>query len=78
MKKQTIQQRLDYWQKLLPTGTVWFAPQLTCRFVTVKGISYDKNLGVVIVHYARKDAPGKIFQEKAGAFYNYIVDKKVK
>lgn len=42
-----------------------------------KGISYDKSIGVVVVHYAREDAPGKVFKEKAGAFFNYIVVRQV-
>lgn len=77
MERQTIQQQVEYWQRLLPTGSVWFAPQLTCMYATIKGISYDKSIGVVIVHYAREDAPGKVFKEKAGAFFNYIVSQQV-
>lgn len=77
MERQTIQQQVGHWQRLLPTGSVWFAPQLTCRYVTIKGISYDKSIGVVVVHYAREDAPGKVFKEKAGAFFNYIVSQQV-
>lgn len=77
MEQQTIQQQLDYWKRLLPTGSVWLTQQLTCRFVTVKGISYDKSIGVVVVHYAREDASGKVFKEKAGAFFNYIVSQQV-
>lgn len=77
MERQTIQQQVKHWQRLLPTGSVWFAPQLTCRYVTIKGISYDKSIGVVIVHYAREDAPGKVFKENAGAFFNYIVSQQV-
>lgn len=77
MKQQTIQQRLEHWQRLLPTDSVWLTQQLTCRLVTVKGVFYDKTIGCVIVHYAREDAPGKIFQEKAGAFFNYIVSQQV-
>ena len=77
MERQSMQQQLEYWQRLLPVGSVWFAPQLTCRLVTIKGISYDKSIGVVVVHYAREDAPGKVFKEKAGAFFNYIVVHQV-
>ena len=77
MEQQTIQQQLDYWKRLLPTGSVWLTQQLTCRFVTVKGISYDKSIGVVIVNYAREDAPERIFKEKVGAFFNYIVEYQV-
>ena len=78
MAKHTIKQQIRYWMKLLPTNSVWLTSQLTCKYVTVKGVYYDNNIDCVIVHYAREDAPGNIFQEKAGAFYNYIVDKKVK
>ena len=77
MERQTVQQQLDYWKRLLPIGSVWLTQQLTCRFVTIKGISYDKSIGVVIVHYAREDAPGKVFKEKAGAFFNYMVSQQV-
>lgn len=77
MEQQTIQQQLDYWKRLLPTGSVWLTQQLTCRLVTVRGISYDKNIGVVVVHYTREDSSGKIFQENAGAFFNYIVSQQV-
>lgn len=77
MEQQTIQQQLDYWKRLLPIGSVWLTQQFTCRFVTIKGIYYDKNIGVVIVHYAREDAPGKVFKENAGAFFNYIVSQQV-
>ena len=77
MERQTVQQQLDYWKRLLSIGSVWLTQQLTCRFVTIKGISYDKSIGVVIVHYAREDAPGKVFKEKAGAFFNYIVEYQV-
>ena len=77
MERQTMQKQLDYWQRLLPVGSVWLANQLSCRFVTVKGISYDKVTGYIIVQYTREDSPGKIFQEKAGAFYNYIVSHQV-
>lgn len=73
MERQTMQQQLDYWRGLLPVGSVWFAPQLTCRFVTIKGISYDRVTGYLMVHYIREDAPDAVFQEKVGAFYNYIV-----
>ena len=78
MERQTMQQQLEYWQGLLPVGSVWFAPQLTCRFVTVKGISYDRVTGYLMVHYTRKDAPNSVFQEKVGAFYNYIVSKQIR
>lgn len=77
MERQTIQQQVEHWQRLLPTGSVWFAPQLTCRLVTIRGIFYDKSVGVVVVHYTREDAPGKVFKEKAGAFFNYIVSQQV-
>lgn len=77
MERQTMQQQLEYWQRLLPVGSVWLTQQLTCRFVTVKGISYDKDIGVVVVHYAREDAPGAVFKENVGAFYNYIVEYQV-
>lgn len=77
MERQTVQQQLDYWMRLLPINSVWLSNKLTCKFVTVKGVYYDKNIGVVIVHYAREDAPGKVFQENAGAFFNYIVDHQV-
>lgn len=78
MERQTMQQKLEYWQRLLPVGSVWFAPQLTCRFVTVKGISYDRVTGYLMVQYTREDAPGAVYQEMVGAFYNYIVSKQVK
>lgn len=77
MERQTVQQQLDYWKRLLPIGSVWLTQQFTCRFVTIKGISYEKNIGVVIVHYAREDAPERIFKEKSGAFFNYIVEYQV-
>ena len=47
------------------------------RYVTIQGMSYDNNIGVVMVHYTGKDAPGKVYQEKAGAFYNYFVERRV-
>lgn len=77
MERQTMQQQLEYWMRLLPINSVWLTQQLTCRLVTVKGIYYDKNIGVVVVHYVREDSPGKIFQENAGAFFNYIVSQQV-
>ena len=77
MKRQTMQQQLDYWQRLLPAGSVWFAPQLTCRYVTIKGISYDRVTGYLMVQYAREDAPEAVFKENVGAFYNYIVEYQV-
>lgn len=73
MERQTMQQQLDYWRRLLPVGSVWFALQLTCRFVTIKGISYDRVTGYLTVQYTREDAPNSVFQEMVGAFYNYIV-----
>lgn len=77
MERQTVQQQLDYWKRLLPIGSVWLTQQFTCGYATIKGISYDKSIGVVIVNYAREDAPGKVFKEKAGAFFNYIVEYQV-
>ena len=77
MEKQTIQQQIDYWLRLMPVGSVWLTQQLTCRLVTIRGISYDKSIGVVVVHYAREDTLGKVFKEKAGAFFNYIVVHQV-
>ena len=77
MERQTMQQKLEYWQGLLPTGSVWFAPQLTCRYVTIKGISYDRVTGYLIVQYTREDAPDAVFKENVGAFYNYIVEYQV-
>lgn len=77
MERQTIQQQIEYWQRLLPVGSVWLTNQLSCRFVTIKGISYDKVTGYLIVQYAREDAPDSVFQEMVGAFYNYIVEYQV-
>ena len=77
MERQTMQQHLDYWQRLLPVGSVWLTNQLSCRFVTVKGISYDKVTGYLIVQYTREDAPNAVFKENVGAFYNYIVSHQV-
>lgn len=77
MERQTMQQQLEYWQRLLPVGSVWFAPQLTCKYVTIKGISYDRVTGYLIVQYTREDAPDAIYKENVGAFYNYIVDHQV-
>ena len=77
MERQTMQQKLEYWQGLLPVGSVWFAPQLTCRYVTIKGISYDRVTGYLIVQYTREDAPGAVYKENVGAFYNYIVEYQV-
>ena len=72
-----MQQQLDYWKRLLPVGSVWLTNQLSCRFVTVKGISYDKVTGYLIVQYIREDAPNTVFKENVGAFYNYIVSHQV-
>lgn len=72
-----MQQQLDYWKRLLPVGSVWLTNQLSCRFVTVKGISYDKVTGYLIVQYTREDAPNTVFKENVGAFYNYIVSHQV-
>lgn len=77
MERQTMQQQLDYWKRLLSVGSVWLTNQLSCRFVTIKGISYDKVTGYLIVQYTREDAPGSVFQEMVGAFYNYIVEYQV-
>lgn len=77
MERQTMQQQLDYWQRLLPVGSVWLTQQLTCRFVTVKGISYDRVTGYLMVQYTREDAPDAVFKENVGAFYNYIVSQQV-
>lgn len=77
MERQTMQQQLEYWQRLLPVGSVWFAPQLTCRYVAIKGISYDRVTGYLIVQYIREDAPGAVYKENVGAFYNYIVEYQV-
>ena len=77
MERQTMQQKLEYWQGLLPVGSVWFAPQLTCRYVTIKGISYDRVTGYLIVQYIREDAPNAVYKENVGAFYNYIVEYQV-
>lgn len=77
MERQTMQQQLDYWKRLLPVGSVWLTNQLSCRFVTVKGISYDKVTGYLIVQYTREDAPNTVFKENVGAFYNYIVSHQV-
>lgn len=73
-----MQQKLEYWQGLLPTGSVWLTQQLTCRFVTVKNVSYDSVTGYLIVQYAREDSPDAVYKEMVGAFYNYIVSKQVK
>lgn len=73
-----MQQKLDYWRGLLPVGSVWLTQQLTCRFVTIKGISYDRVTGYLMVQYTREDAPSSVFKENVGAFYNYIVSKQVK
>lgn len=78
MERQTMQQKLDYGKRLLPIGSVWLTNQLSCRFVTVKTVFYDLVTGYLLVEYTREDAPKEVFHEKAGAFYNYIVDKKVK
>ena len=77
MERQTMKQQIDYWLGLLPVGSVWFAPQLTCRYVTIKGISYDRVTGYLMVQYTREDAPNSIFKENVGAFYNYIVEYQV-
>lgn len=77
MERQTMQQQLDYWQRLLPVGSVWLTQQLTCRFVIVKGISYDRVTGYLMVQYTREDAPDAVFKENVGAFYNYIVSQQV-
>lgn len=77
MERQTMQQKLEYRQRLLPIGSVWFAPQLTCRYVTIKGISYDRVTGYLMVQYTREDAPDAVFKENVGAFYNYIVEYQV-
>lgn len=77
MERQIMQQQLDYWKRLLPVGSVWLTNQLSCRFVTVKGISYDKVTGYLIVQYTREDAPNTVFKENVGAFYNYIVSHQV-
>lgn len=73
----TVQQKIDHWKRLLPSGSVWITQQLSCRFVTVKDIYYDKITGYLIVHYTRDDAPDTIFQEMAGAFFNYIVSYQI-
>lgn len=73
----TIQQKIEYWKKLLPIGSVWLTQQLTCRFVTVKDIYYDRIKGYVIVHYTRDDTPDTVLHEMAGAFFNYIVSHQV-
>jgi len=78
MERQTMQQQLEYWQRLLPVGSVWFSPQLTCRYVTIKGISYDRVTGYLIVQYTRDDAPDAIYKENVGALYNYIVEYQVR
>lgn len=78
MENRTMQQQLDYWQRLLPVGSVWLTQQLTCRFVTVKAVFYDLVTGYLLVEYTREDAPKEVFHEKAGAFYNYIVSQQVK
>lgn len=77
MERQTMQQQLEYWQGLLPVGSVWFAPQLTCRYVTIWGIFYDRVTGYLMVQYTREDAPDAIYKENVGAFYNYIVDHQI-
>lgn len=77
MERQTMQQKLEYWQRLLPVGSVWFAPQLTCRYVAIKGISYDRVTGYLIVQYTREDAPNTVYKENVGDFYNYIVEYQV-
>lgn len=77
MERQTMKQQLEYWQRLLPVGSVWLTQQLTCRYVTIKGIFYDKDTGYLKVHYTREDAPGAVFKENVGAFYNYIVEYQV-
>ena len=77
MERQTMQQQLEYWKRLLPAGSVWFAPQLTCWYVTIKGISYDRVTGYLMVQYTREDAPDAVYKENVGAFYNYIVEYQV-
>ena len=78
MERQTIQQQLDYWKRLLPTSSVWLTPQLTCRLVTVKDVFYDLVTGYLLVQYTKEGEPNEVFYEKVDAFYNYIVDKKIK
>ena len=78
MSNQTIQEQLDYWRKLLPVGSVWLTQQLTCKFVTVKGIRFNIFANCLVVQYARDDAPNTVYQEMVGAFYNYIVSKQIK
>lgn len=77
MKRQTMQQQLDYWQRLLPVGSVWLTQQLTCRFVSVKAVFYDLVTGYLLVEYTREDAPKEVFHEKVSSFYNYIVSHQV-
>ena len=72
-----MQQQLDYWQRLLPVGSVWLTQQLTCRFVSVKAVFYDLVTGYLVVQYTREDAPDAIYKENVGAFYNYIVEYQV-
>lgn len=77
MERQTMQQQLDYWKRLLPVGSVWLTNQLSCRFVTVKSVSYDPVTGYLVVQYTGEDAPDAIYKENVGAFYNYIVEYQV-
>lgn len=78
MSNQTIKEQLDYWRRLLPVGSVWLTQQLTCRFVTVKGIRFNIFTNCLVVQYTRDDAPNTVYQEMVGAFYNYIVSKQIK
>ena len=77
MSNQTIKEQLDYWRRLLPVGSVWLTQQLTCRFVTVKGVNYNTFTNCLVVQYTKEDAPEAVYQEMVGAFYNYIVDHQV-
>ena len=77
MTQQAMQQKLDYWRRLLPVGSVWLTQQLTCRFVTIRSVAYDRVTGYLMVHYTREDAPDAVFKENVGAFYNYIVEYQV-
>ena len=78
MEKQTIQEQLDHWRRLLPEGSVWLTQQLSCRFVTVKGVHYSLFPNCIMVQYTREDAPDTVYQEMVGAFYNYIVSEQVR
>lgn len=77
IQHQTIQQQLDYWKRLLPVGSVWLTQKLSCKFVTIKSLSYDRATGYLMVQYTGEETPNAVFEEIVGAFYNHIVDYQV-